>query len=249
MKKNTLLLTLGLVILLGIGGYFLFMYRDSIIKNGNQQPAQPAPTAVTVTDKTITDATKPFSIDITYPQVSGQDALNKKITDIINNEITDFKKNSLDNDAAVKATDPATYAKYPREYDLKISYQKGEVDNTVASFIINVYNFEGGAHGANYFIAVNYDIKNQKDIALEDLFAGNPNYIKTISDYCAKDLTVQLQKAAGSLQGTWISDGAGPKAENFQVFLVNKDSITFYFAQYQVAPYVFGDFEVQMPRS
>ncbi len=248
MKKNALLATVVIVVLLGIGGYFLFLYRDSIVTTDNKQADQSGPAAVTVTDKTITDTTKPFSIDITYPQISGQDALNQKITDIVNNEIATFKKNSLDNDAAVKATDPAGYAKYPREYDLKISYDKGEVDSSVASIILNVYNFEGGAHGANYFIPVNYDIKNQKDIALADLFAGNPNYIKTISDYCIKDLTAQIQKSAGSLQGTWLADGAGPNADNFQVFLINKDSITFYFAQYQVGPYALGDFKVVMSR-
>ena len=122
------------------------------------------PQQLKITDKQITDNTKPFVIKITYPQVAGLDVFNKEVLNAVNNEISNFKTNSLENDAAVKKIDPVDYAKYPRTYELDISYDKGEIDNNIASVVFNVYNFEGGAHGESYFVPLNYDIKNKKEI-------------------------------------------------------------------------------------
>jgi hypothetical protein len=83
---------------------------------------------------------------------------------------------------------------------------------------------------------------------LADIFSGQENYLQKISDYCVAELAKQITKNAGNTDGAWIQDGAGPVAENFSKFLINKDSITFYFEQYQVAPYAWGNFEVGMPR-
>jgi hypothetical protein len=228
-----------------------FIYKDSILRQENQPTQNTTPTvqSMQVEDKKITDSTKPFNIDIVYPSIAGLDGFNQKVKDIIDNEVSTFKKNSLDNDNAVKETDPQSYAQYPREYDLKIDYIKGQIDETTVSIMLNIYNFEGGAHGANYFVPVNYDVKNNKEILLKDLFVGQSNYLAKISAYAVKDLTKQITDKLGSTQGTWIQDGAGPKEDNFSVFLMNKNNLVFYFSQYQVAPYVAGDFEVTFPRN
>lgn len=201
--------------------------------------------SIKIQDKQITDNTKPFKISITYPQIAGMDDFNAKVETIINKEINDFKKYSLENDVAVKQIDPKGYAKYPREYELDISYDKGEVDDNTVSVVFNVYNFEGGAHGASYFVPLNYNVKSKTEIKLTDLFPNQPDHLQKISDFCTKDLTKQLTKVLGSLDGTYLADGAGPSAENFQFFLINPDNtITFYFPQYQVAFGAAGDFKV-----
>ena len=203
---------------------------------------------ISIQDQQITDNTRPFKINVIYPQIAGQDDFNQKAKAIVDKEISQFKNNSLENDKAVKDTDPVNYAKYPREYELDISYTKGEVDENIISTIFNVYNFEGGAHGASYFVPLNYNVKTKTEIKLADMFPNNPNYLQMISDFCISDLTKQLTEKLGSLEGTSLQDGAGPKEENFQFFLINNDSIVFYFPQYQVAFYAAGDFQVTMPR-
>ena len=202
-----------------------------------------------IQDKKITDSTKPFKINVVYPQINGQDDFNKKAEAIITKEISDFKENSLDNDVAVKKIDPVGYAKYPREYELDIGYDKGEVDNNIVSVVFSVYNFEGGAHGNSYFITLNYNVKNKQEVKLTDLFPADAGLLQKISDYCVKDLTKQIIAKLGSTDGTSIQDGAGPNADNFQFFLINpNNTITFYFPQYQVAYGAAGDFKVVMPR-
>ncbi len=249
MSTKNLAISIIIVLVIIAGGIFAFMsYEHTVLAPTSPTEVSQQNSPMTVQVKTITDNTKPFKIAITYPYIEGQDDFNLNMEAAINQELSDFKKNSLANDAAVKANDPADYAKYPSEYDLTISYDKGEVDSDIISIMVNVYNFEGGAHGASYFVPVNYNVKTKKEIALADLFPGQPDYVQKISNYCVQDLTKQLTKSLGNLNGTWIKDGAGPKEENFQAFLIQKDTIVFYFPQYQVAFYAAGSFQVVMPR-
>jgi competence protein ComGC len=230
-KSLTILISV-LVILITASAVFLFFNKPNL----------------TVQDKQIIDNTKPFVIKIIYPYIPGLDEFNKKVQDAVNKELNDFKTNSLANDAAVKQVDPVDYAKYPREYDLNIGYDKGEIDNNIVSVILNVYNFEGGAHGASYFIPINYNPKLKTEIKLADLFPNQKDYLKKNSEFCIKDLTKQIITKLGSTDGTWIQGGAGPTEENYSFFLINKNNIVFYFPQYQVAYGAAGDFKVTMPR-
>jgi len=246
-KKKIITISLAFLIIITVGVYFFFFKNvpnpSTVIENQN------AETQInTIEDVKIVDNNNPFKIDITYPQISGQDEFNILVKNIIDKELSNFKTNSLENDQAVKETDPKTYASYPREYNLIISYDKGQIDNSTISIVINVYNFEGGAHGATYKISANYDIENKKEITLADFYSGQENYLQKISDYCIADLTKQIIEKMGDAEGTYIQEGAGPVAENFKIFLINKDNITFYFPQYQVAPYVLGEFQVIIPR-
>ncbi|MCX6718716.1 MAG: DUF3298 and DUF4163 domain-containing protein [Candidatus Staskawiczbacteria bacterium] len=244
MKKTKLIL---LIILLAIIGTCFLLYKITIKKD--IEPVNKT-SEISIQDQKITDNTKPFKIDITYPQITGLDDFNQKSKAIIDKELADFKTNSLANDEAVKKVDPVDYAKFPREYDLNIGYDKGEIDENIVSVIFNVYNFEGGAHGASYFVPLNYNPKTKQEIKLADLFAGQPDYLQKISDFCIKDLTKQLTDSGGieMTDSSWIQRGAGPTAENFQFFLINTNNIVFYFPQYQVAAGAAGDFKVTMPK-
>jgi len=243
-SKNLIILLVILIVVIVAGAVFLFSNKNFIpIALAPNQSA-----VINIQDKQINDNTKPFVIKIVYPYIPGIDGFNKMVLDAVNKEINDFKTNSLENDAAVKQIDPKGYAAEPREYDLDIGYDKGEIDENIVSVILNVYNFEGGAHGASYFVPLNYNPKTKKDIQLADLFSGQSDYLQKISDFCTADLNKQLTKTLGSLDGTYLADGAGPNADNFQYFLINKNNIVFYFPQYQVAFGAAGDFKVILPR-
>jgi len=228
--KNTAILIIVIVVLVG-GGLSFYYYRNSVTTAPaeNVQNSQ-IKTGVVVEDKKITDNTKPFKIDITYPQIAGVDGFNQEVKAEIDKQLNDFKTYSLENDATVKKADPASYAKYPREYDFTVDYDKGQIDENTASVVLNIYAFEGGAHGTTNFVPINYDVKNKKDIKLADLFSETPNYLQKISDYCIKDLKQQISDRLQDngdwvkSNGTWINDGAGPTAENYSVFLINKDN-------------------------
>jgi hypothetical protein len=243
--KKIITLVLAFLILISVGLYFVFFRSNKKSAPENQNTEVKT---INVEDKKITDSTNPFKIDITYPEIAGYDNFNSLVKNIIDTQISDFKKNSLENDSAVKETDPENYAKYPREYDLIIKYDRGQVNKDIASVVFDIYNFEGGAHGASYQIALNYDLKNKKEVTLADVFAGQENYLQKISEFCITDLTKQIIALIGNTDGLWIKDGASPVAENFKTFLINGNNITFYFPQYQVAYGALGGFKVIMPK-
>ena len=251
MKHKGLILTIIIIAILIAGGFCLYYYRNSVTDAGEQTESNLSQTQnqiIALESKNITDETKPFSIDITYPYVEGLNDFNSKIEDIVNNELAEFKQMSLENDNAVKQTDPEGYAKYPREYYFSMNYDHGLVDQDIISIVFTISDYTGGAHGANYFKALNYDLKNKKEIQLANLFLGQPDYLQNISIYCITDLKRQIKNLTGDDGGAWIEIGAGPNAENFSVFLINADSIAFYFPQYQVAAYALGDFKVVMQK-
>ena len=108
-------------------------------------------------------------------------------------------------------------------------------------------------------ISYNYDVMNKKEVDLVDLFPNDPNYLKTISDFSRKDLTIQFKKrlevkTKADLQNfqdsvmPMLTDGTTPTIDNFSVSTFTPDNITFYFNQYQVAPYAMGGSTVVMSR-
>ena len=201
-----------------------------------------------VENKKIEDSTNPFKIEINYPFVSGLDDFNQRAKSLIDNELEEFKKISLENDAAVKEIDPESYAEYPREYAFVIGYESGMIDENTISIVFNIYSFTGGAHGASYYIPLNYDIKNKREIKLADVFKEQADYVQKISDYCIPNLKQQIAERTEGEYSGWVEDGAGSREENFLVFMIKENSIVFYFPQYQVAAYAIGDFKVEMPQ-
>jgi len=249
MNFKKVLAILIVVAVLIAGGFVIYLQRNAIFnttQNIKDSISSKQSESMAVKDKKITDNTAPFKIEINYPQITGQDEFNKIVKNTIDKEVSDFKTNSLENDNAVKTVDPVDYAKYPREYDLEIGYDKGIVDESVISVVLDIYSFEGGAHGANYSKSVNFNPKIKKEIKLTDLFPGNPDYLKTISDFAIKDLTKQID--AQMLDNLWLNTGAGPILDNYSVFLINKNDITFYIQQYQVAAGAAGPFKVVFPK-
>jgi len=243
MKK--IFLILFLIILVAGGVFFVEQYKRKIIPQENQQP-----TVLEISDIKNAYKEDPLNITIEYPQVAGLDDFNSKVKSIVDSKLNEFKSNALANDQAIKQVDPESYAKYPREYEFQMSYTLSQTDTNILSVVLNEHSFEGGAHGATLYTSINYDVNKKLEIKLSDLFKDDQDYLKNISEFCIKDLTNQMT-ILGSIDMTndnWIQEGAGPKEENYDIFLVNKDNIVFYFPQYQVAAYAAGDFKVIYPR-
>jgi hypothetical protein len=56
-------------------------------------------------------------------------------------------------------------------------------------------------------------------------------------------------KVEGSGADAFEETGADAKSDNYQVFYIYKDTIEWVFGQYQVAPYVFGEIKISVPKS
>lgn len=85
-----------------------------------------------------------------------------------------------------------------------------------------------------------------------DLFFAESNYMKAISEYCARDLHQQVARERGLDESeyrndNWVIQGAGPTYSNFGAWVLAKTGLLIVFDPYQVGSYAEGTREVLIP--
>jgi uncharacterized protein DUF3298 len=113
--------------------------------------------------------------------------------------------------------------------------------NGIISFLFDYDEYTPGAvHPWGVMESVNYDTRNNRVIALADLFRPGSNYVVRLSR-----LAIASLEQRGYPRG--IRGGAGPKASNFTVFTLTDSELVLHFQQYQVAPGVVPSEQVAIP--
>ncbi len=219
----------------------------------NNNPVTMQPEMISVTEDSYLLGISGF-----YPKFSQADqSFNKKIADFVTSGVTEFKKEASADYQARLETGGDDFKKQFESGDMytyQIKTDLVQSNNDFISMTITIAGFSGGAHGYEVTTSFNYDVKNKKEITLDYFYPNNTNYLKIISDASRIQLTQKLTKASEQslLDGftkEMMMDGTDPlKPINFQTFTFTKDNLTIYFGQYQVAPYVYGQQSVDIPR-
>jgi hypothetical protein len=117
-------------------------------------------------------------------------------------------------------------------------------------FLEDAYS-RGAAHGNQITSVLNYDIKNDKKLALADLFNPKSNYLNIISAYCTRELKAREQKDKDNtmLLDDLIQSGASARADNYKAWAIAKSGLWITFDPYQVAAYAGGPQYVLVPYS
>ncbi len=181
--------------------------------------------------------TKEYTVELYYPKIrnAGTESargFNKLIQNFVEDKKTEFLK-----DAKAIDYDPSLPYEFFVNYDVKYT------SNDFVSVILYTYYFTGGAHGSTIAYTFNYDLKNNKNLKLSDLFEGK--YLNVISEYCIKEILKEGDYADES----WVKEGAAPKPENYEAFTLSNKELIIHFQQYQVLPYAAGMPEVVVPKS
>jgi hypothetical protein len=175
-----------------------------------------------------------YMIDASWPYIeqAGEQPFNSAVETLVQREISSFK------DGVSSIPDDPTLDDFSSS--LNISYTPTLVNHDLLSVLIKVsfYN-AGAAHPGSYFYSINYDLRQEKEISLGDLFRSDASYLETISAYCLDDLRSRDVLA-------W-EDGALPLEENYQVWNITPDGLKVTFNEYQVAPYAAGPQSVTVP--
>ena len=226
--------------------------------------------AGTFETKTLTPNDAYVKIDVKYPHFTKTDAnFNLKIENFLKNGIEEHKKISKDNwegrfDMQTAGENiPKIPATEEEKFYFYSDYTVVQSNSTYISFILTYGGYSGGAHGYENRVSYNYDVKNNKDILLKDLFPNNPQYLSYLSEKSRESLkknyatvTEEDKKYsdAEALEQSmnWllesIETGTEPKEENFTAFTFTGDKVKIYFGQYQVGPYSIGSPEVEVGR-
>ncbi len=195
------------------------------------------------------------SVKGSIPQfLQASDDFNKKILDGVMGDISDFNKNArADYDAHLKIDGD----QFQKEFsDAKGSYYYFNITSNVVqsnetdiSVVIHEEIYSGGAHPAHNVISYNYDVKNNKEISITDLAS-----LQYLSSQARDILTKKFLSDANETVlddnvKQMLYDGTDPShLENFNTFTFTLTDLNVYFGEYQVAPYVFGEQEITIPR-
>lgn len=189
-----------------------------------------------------------YSIETTYPQITGkgmseaENAFNERVNVIINEEMQQFK-NSVKLDAPHMQTLP----KEVRNNNFKIDYDVDVIPElAIVSIRFTIQGMQAGrAHPYRSHRVLNFDLKNNKELALSDLFKSDSKYL----DAMAKFSSTKLKDTVSDKDKWMIDEGAKAAAKNYKNWNIEKGSILITFDEYQVAPYAYGPQEVEIPYS
>jgi len=205
-----------------------------------------------INTKELKESFKTKRLDITaeYPELVGANGtsdagFNQVVRARVTQNIAHFKKEFF--------ALPAEYLKrIPREETnyCDISYDIVYADDDLISVNFASDSYSGGAHPSHYFFTITYDLKQNRELKLADLFKPGARYLELISDYAIRDL--QSRKVPGSDENAGLAqdifkDGALPKAENYARWNITRKGLMFTFNEYQVGAYVFGPQTVIVP--
>jgi hypothetical protein len=151
------------------------------------------------------------------------------------------------------------------DYQLDITFTVARRTDDFTSVLVSGSDFTGGAHPNPLTASFVAHTSDNRLLAIGDLFTDPTAALKILSDEARAQLQGRFEaelrdqigegeKLAPALKDMreWVERGTEPKAENFATYLVDGlDSkaigLTLVFPPYQVAPYVDGAPQVEVP--
>lgn len=240
MKKKNIVITLALIIVALIAAVFLVLKytspeKASLPTDQEEQATSSKPlTAVPlVSEKEEGDY---YTIDLSYPDVSAP--AYSDIKTYVNNIKSEFKQSIPTN------TNDAQFENLGGDNKLTLSMKTTVYQSSsTITYKLETYSFTGGAHGGTFDQTFTYG-KDGKLITLSNLLSSSDslNKLSLAARRYLKD------KFSGQLSSQEIDAGTEPKIENFSVWYITNEGITFIFGQYQIGPYVFGIQEFPLSR-
>ena len=211
----------ALLIVVG-AAYFLFVYGQQAANPATETASSTATTGLHMTVVAVQEDTAAYSIDASYPQfgIPSVDAAIKSTVDAGLNEFRSYPPNPPDSSTPKNSF----IGKFDHVYQ--------GVDVVSVSLITS--EDTGGAHPNTNIITVNVDLRTGHVLTPDDVIALIG---KTLSQV-AVGSQEQVTTAIGSDE--IFADGFAATADNYATFRIDKDSVTFIFNNYQVAPYSAG---------
>jgi len=221
---------LALIFLAGIAyAVYVFVPRGPVLSVATLN-ATSSESGMEMKTEVIYGNTDTYRIEVHYPQF-GIPSVDAKIKSVVDNAIATFKE---------YPANPPDMASPQNE--LMGSFNAVYVGPDIVSVELSLSEYTGGAHPNTAIIGVNVDRTTGKELSLDDALA-----------MIGKDLPQVAEESLKELKATLGADliapeGARAMPENYSVFLVSKDKVTFVFNNYQVAPYSSGPQEVWFAR-
>ena len=236
------LATLALVVL----AFYVYSMNKEAMKSDNK--AAYSTIAIVWKDALIDEdnTAQNYNINVIYPQFNAlnnktsQENINADIKGMMDNEVVNFKK-QLSSGGLLP-----TQMKGIKS-SLVITNEVVRADNIVSVQFRVMEAITGMAHPNNFNLIYNYDVAAGQTLGIGDIFKLDANYVQKLSDIAEAEIIKQKDIAENPNAGDFVSEGAGPKTENFQLFTLSSDTLTLIFNPATVAPDYIGTVDVAIP--
>jgi uncharacterized protein YecT (DUF1311 family) len=176
-----------------------------------------------------------YEISIQYP-ATGNTAIDSEVAAWANQQADDFTK--LATSADRQAGD--------NPYQLDWSFEVARNDAAIFAVIFSEEADTGGAHPNHDIATFNFEVPGGWRLYLPEIF--DRRALAKISALAVADLNKQFADSRnGGGDPDWVKQGAGPDWDNFRDFILGKDKLEIHYPDYQVAAYVEGPQETDIP--
>ncbi len=182
---------------------------------------------VDIDDEIIKEQKDNYSIDVVYPKTNNL-VINEIIKNLIQEKVDKFKEAAIE-----PSPNSATMT-------LIISYNVILNQENILSLRFASEDYTGGAHPSHLIFTKNFNLETNEEIAFNEIITS----VDALEDLSKFALEYFKNK---KLEFKLFEEGLDPKEENYKTFCLSKDSVNFYFNEYQIAPYYAGNFELQVP--
>ncbi|WP_293983188.1 DUF3298 and DUF4163 domain-containing protein [uncultured Clostridium sp.] len=196
--------------------------------------------SVNIVEKSINKDLKYLKEDLILPQFQGGknaenvNKINLKINNDIMPKLNEAEKTATDYYGNLNAEEPA----FPFQVYSRYTVTKDGRD--IISFYNDYYEFLGGAHGLTTRTSYTIDENLERILNLNEIFKKGYDYKSVINDEIKKQISKEPDKyfeTADKFKG--ISDNQG--------YYISNDNIVIYYQVYEIAPYVAGIPEFNIP--
>ncbi|MEP6484111.1 MAG: DUF3298 domain-containing protein [Rudaea sp.] len=196
-----------------------------------------------------------YAYHIRYPAL---DSEWRELNGALHQYATIQKKDFLAAQSGVRSPNVA-------EYQLEMVFNVARRTDDFVSVLVNGSSYTGGAHPIPLIATFVLHTSDDKIVTIGDLFTDAGAAMKILSDESRRQLEgrfdAQLREQVGEGSALapalkdmreWVARGTEPKAESFAAFLVDgieskAIGLTLIFPPYQVAPYVDGAPQIEVP--
>jgi Protein of unknown function (DUF3298) len=200
-----------------------------------------------------------YSFSADYPQLDPESSMaaseaNLILSAFVTSELQKFRSLALSTSAHKAKMDQAPDPHPSCWDDLSITHSAAVIadDLLAVEFRISSYG-AGAAHPNHKTQTYNFLLEPSLLLELANLFRPESEYLGILSRYCITDLhahqTPFLKAQRTGETDSWILEGAAPKLENFESFLLVKGGLRIFFDPYRVSSYAEGRREVFVPLS
>lgn len=178
----------------------------------------------------------PDYFSITSQKISIQEAADSFLTRYLSEYKRDYGE--------LYRADKAHSASYNCEYIVKTRVEQ-ETDKYL-TYIADIYNYGGGAHGISIVITKNIDVNTGKIVTLKDLFV--PGYEQKLNELIVKGLCEKFEvKDFKGLNDKAVLLGMDVYAPDN--FIIGKKNITFIYSPDEIAYHAAGEIRVTISNS